>query len=116
MKNDFGGHDNHHYHNVYGYVGSGPHVCATLADHEDYFYENKLVTTGTDVGSLQCKTPKTVIRNNTYFTPTGKINECGMDLAKLQKGGGDPGSTVSKIPADDTIIGWARELLATSAQ
>ena len=30
LKSDFGGHDNHHYGNVYGYVGSGPHVCATL--------------------------------------------------------------------------------------
>ena len=90
-------------------------MCATLAGHEDYFYENRLITTGKDVGSLQCKAPKTVIANNTYYTTTGKISECGEDLTKLQQGGGDPGSTVGKMPTDDAIIGWARELLATSS-
>ena len=91
----------------------GPHVCATLEGHEDYFYDNRLVITGTDVGGLQCSSPKTVVGNNTYFTSTGKITECGKDLAELQKHGGDPGSTVSTLPPDDTVIGWARELLAT---
>ena len=38
MKNDFGGHDNHHYNNVDAYVGRGLGVCETLPGHDDYFY------------------------------------------------------------------------------
>merc|ERR1719428_252494 len=36
MKNDFGGHDNHHYNNVYAYVGQGLGVCGQQPGHEDY--------------------------------------------------------------------------------
>ena len=42
MKNDFGGHDNHHYNNVYAYAGHALGVTNTLEGHEDYFYNNKV--------------------------------------------------------------------------
>ena len=45
---------------------------------------------------------------NKYFTKSGTISECsskGLDLEI------DPGSTVAKLPSDETIIGWAKEKL-----
>ena len=112
MKNDFGGHDNHHYNNVYAYVGRGLGVCSQLDGHEDYYYNNKLVTTGTDVGSFTCSgAGKTVVYGNEYFTSTGDITECKMTLEKWQSQGQDKNSTVSKIPSDETVIGFGRDVL-----
>lgn len=44
MKNDFGGHDNYHFNNVYGYVGQaiGFYDAPMLDGHEDKFYSNKV--------------------------------------------------------------------------
>jgi len=70
------------------------------------------VTTGTDVGGGTCQgAGKTVVHDNMYFTASGKISECGGDLATWQKKGNDKGSTVAVLPSDETIIGWAKELL-----
>ena len=113
MKNDFGGHDNHHYNNVYGYVGQGLGVCSQVAGHEDYYYGNKVVMTGASVGGFSCDgDAKTVVHDNAYFTPSGNVSECKMDLAAWQAQGNDKGSSVGKLPADATIIGWAKELLS----
>jgi hypothetical protein len=115
MKNDFGGHDNHHYNNIYAYSGKAMGVTNTLPGHEDYFYGNKGVFTGTDVGGVQCKAPATVMHDNQYFTSTGKITECGKQLADWQaESGSDQGSTVAVTPTDDVIIGWAKELFQMS--
>ena len=100
MKNDFGGHDNHHSGNIYAYVGQAMGVCAQLAGHEDQFYGNKVVLTGTDVGGVQA----THVHDNKYFTSTGKITENGKPMAET-------GSTVATLPDDDTIIGWAKDTL-----
>ena len=43
MKNDFGGHDNFHFNNMYAYVGQGLDVCQQLNGHSDYFYNNSVV-------------------------------------------------------------------------
>ena len=112
MKNDFGGHDNHHYRNVYAYAGMGLGVCSQQPGHEDYFYGNKLVTTGTKVGDLACDgDAKTVVHDNAYYTASGSISECKMDLKAWQARGNDKGSTVGPLPTDETIIGWARSML-----
>merc|ERR1712178_554867 len=112
MKNDFGGHDNHHFNNTYAYVGRGLGVCSQIDGREDLFTGNKVVTTGSDVGSFTCSgTGKTIVNNNQYFTSSGQTSECKMPLDKWQKQGEDKGSTVAKIPSDETIIGWAKELL-----
>jgi hypothetical protein len=50
MKNDFGGHDNHHTDNIYAYVGRALGVCGALDNHEDVFTGNQVVLTGTSVG------------------------------------------------------------------
>jgi hypothetical protein len=104
MKNDFGGHDNHHYDNIYAYAGHALGVTNTLEGHEDYFYNNKAVLTGSSVGGPQCKAPATVMYNNSYFTPTGSISECGGPMKEKD-------STVASMPADNTIIGWAKDKL-----
>eukprot|EP00316_Scyphosphaera_apsteinii_P011180 CAMPEP_0119345442 /NCGR_PEP_ID=MMETSP1333-20130426/107488_1 /TAXON_ID=418940 /ORGANISM="Scyphosphaera apsteinii, Strain RCC1455" /LENGTH=733 /DNA_ID=CAMNT_0007357911 /DNA_START=423 /DNA_END=2624 /DNA_ORIENTATION=+ len=112
MKNDFGGHDNHHYGNVYAYVGRGLGVCSQLPGHQDFFYGNKIVMVGSDVGGLQCSgDAKTIVHDNAYYTATGNVSECRMPLAAWQAQGEDTGSVVSKWPSDDTIIDWAKEKL-----
>ena len=131
MKNDFGGHDNHHYSNIYAYAGQALGVTNTLEGHVDVFQNNTAVLTGSRVGGPQCKPPATVMggpsrtaesqrsascdwfccgacAGNKYFTKSGTISECsskGLDLEF------DPGSTVAKLPSDETIIGWAKEKL-----
>lgn len=112
MKNDFGGHDNHHYNNTYAYVGQAMGLCGQLPGHEDYYYFNRAVLTGSQVGGLTCSgNGKTVVHDNQYFTPNGKISECGVDLSAWQSKGNDVGSTVGPTPSDQQIITWAKQLL-----
>ena len=112
MKNDFGGHDNHHYDNIYAYAGHGLGVCAALDGHEDYFYGNHVVLTGGDVGGFACDGPgKTVLHDNAYYTKDGKITECKMDLAAWQAKGEDAGSTVATWPKDADVIKMAKAKL-----
>ena len=114
MKNDFGGHDNHHIGNIYAYVGHALGVCTQLDGHEDKFESNRVVMTGSDVGGVQCKAPgKTKMGNNEYFTPDGNLTECGVSLQDWQSAGSDnePNSTVLPLPQDSEIISWARDLL-----
>ena len=112
MKNDFGGHDNHHFNNIYAYVGQGLGLCSQLEGHEDYFYKNKLILTGSNVGRFTCSGEgKTVVHDNEYFTPDGKVQECNMTLNEWQSNGEDKGSTVSKLPRDSVVIQWAKKLL-----
>lgn len=75
MKNDFGGHDNHHHDNVYAYVGRGYGICSQLEGHEDYFYNNAVVLRGDgDYGHGNCEEPgKTVVHDNKVFTPNAKV-------------------------------------------
>ena len=49
------------------------------------------------------------MHDNQYFTNSGDVKECGKSLKDM--GDFDKGSTVAKTPADDTIIGWAKEKL-----
>jgi len=113
MKSDFGGHDNHHFGNIYAYAGHSVSVTSdTLEGHEDYFYGNKIVMTSTDLGRAQCADPKTQMHDNKYFAANGNLTLCGMALAEAQSQlGMEEGSTVSPLPADDAILGWAKELL-----
>eukprot|EP00750_Incisomonas_marina_P029590 INCI7199.3.p1 GENE.INCI7199.3~~INCI7199.3.p1 ORF type:complete len:216 (-),score=34.29 INCI7199.3:74-721(-) len=105
MKNDFGGHDNRHYNNVYGYVGQAVALTGVIDGHEDHVFNNYVVMTGTDVGGLTCSgTGKTFIRNNSYFTSTGDVTECKSSLHEWQKHGNDPESSVGELPDSKTII------------
>jgi hypothetical protein len=127
-KTDFGGHDNHHYGNIYAYADSALGVTGTLPGHEDVFATNKVVLTASTIGvhnrrgsiGPQCNAPQTVMHDNDYYTPDGIVkacctNDCNLTLADLQvEKGMELGSTVSKLPADEVIIGWAKQLLSIS--
>ncbi len=108
MKNDFGGHDNHQYNNMYAYVGMGLDVCEQLDGHEDYFYNNTVVMyQDGDYGSFACAPPgQTVLYNNSIYSPTAAVDECGTTLQQWQAQGGDPGSTANLLPSDEFILNW----------
>merc|ERR1711972_380857 len=113
MKNDFGGHDNHQFGNVYAYTGQVLGVDNTLPGHEDQLFDSLAVITGTNVGGPICGGPApTQMGRNQYFTHTGNITVCGKSLAEAQQRLGiDLLSNVSMTPPDEVIFKWARELL-----
>jgi len=117
LKSDFGGHDNRHVGNIYAYTGSPiDDQTSQIKGHEDHFTGNTLVISGTDAGRFPCNgTSPTnvplVIGNNSYYTHTGHVSECGMDLAAWQAMGHDLGSTVSPLPSDQQIFSWAKAKL-----
>jgi hypothetical protein len=45
-----------------------------------------------------------VLYNNTVYSPTGKITECGMPLAKWQEKGNDNGTTANTYPDDEVLL------------
>ena len=51
------------------------------------------------------------MRNNTIWSPTGKISECGMSLAQWQAKGNDVGTTASPYPDDKTVLAIVRKTL-----
>lgn len=113
MKNDFGGHDNHHYNNIYAYVSKGYGICQQLKDHEDYFYNNTVVMTSDgDYGNGKCSGDgMTVVRDNRIYTPKGNVTECGKSLSDWQAMGNDPGTTADTTPDDDTLVSMIKTLL-----
>jgi len=98
MKNDFGGHDNHHFDNVDAYIGHALGVVETLEGHEDYFYGNYVVLQWETVGSCL---PQKQMHDNQYFTPTGKVKEGCEGF----------GGNVSKLPRDEEILNQAKKKL-----
>ena len=63
-------------------------------------------------GSLNCYAPgKTVVYNNTIYSPTAAVSECGMTLADWQLLGNDQGTTAHLLPPDALILDWAKALL-----
>ena len=117
MKNDFGGHDNHHFENIYAYVGKGFGICSQLKGHEDYFYNNTVVMTSDgDYGNPTCSGDgKTVLHDNKIYSPSGKVTECKMSLADWQAKGNDPGTTAGSFPADDDLIAMMKKRLSISS-
>jgi hypothetical protein len=117
MKSDFGGCENHHFNNIYAYTGRGFSICNQLQGHSDYFVNNHVIQTSDgDYGSGQSCTDSpnngiTVVGNNSIYTPTGSVTECGMSLAQWQAKGNDPGTTASTTPADATLLALARGVL-----
>ena len=107
MKNDFGGHDNHHHNNIYTFVGSGFGINQQLEGHEDYFFNNTLVllSDGAYGRGQQCQGPgQTVVHDNTVYTPTGNVTECSLPLAEWQAKGFDPGTVAAKYPDDSVLL------------
>lgn len=114
MKNDFGGHDNHHHNNIYAFVGLGFGINKQLPGHEDSFYNNTLVLLrdGAYGSGQQCNPPgQTIVHDNRVFTPNGLVTECGKALSVWQSMGNDPGTTASKYPPDEFLLEAISELL-----
>ena len=113
MKNDFGGHDNWHFNNIYAYVGRGFGIVTQLSGHEDYFYNNSVIMTRDgDYGNPMCSDPgKTVVHDNRIYTPNGNVTECKMSLKDWQAKGNDQGTTADKWPDDDSLIQMIRHVL-----
>eukprot|EP01061_Rhynchopus_euleeides_P006089 TRINITY_DN1516_c0_g1_i1.p1 TRINITY_DN1516_c0_g1~~TRINITY_DN1516_c0_g1_i1.p1 ORF type:complete len:336 (+),score=148.72 TRINITY_DN1516_c0_g1_i1:129-1010(+) len=87
LKSDFGGQWNHHYNNVYAYVGSCFGMGNNLA-----FYNNICQTKSSDYSST-CGTPDTMtVRNNSVHSPKG-VTICS----------GDDGTTSSGYLNDDAL-------------
>lgn len=114
MKNDFGGHDNRHYSNIYAYVDSGFGINSQLKGHEDYFFNNTVVMNKDgDYGNGKCSGDgMTIVHDNRLYNPTGKVTECGMSLADWQAEGNDEGTTADKLPQDDDLVTMIRKLLS----
>lgn len=117
MKNDLGGHDNHHYHNIYAYSNIGYAISAQLKGHQDYFYSNTVVLNKDgDYGHGSCSGDgKTVVHDNRLYSPTGNITECGKSLEAWQALGNDPGTTASTLPADEDLVSLIRKVLSISS-
>lgn len=113
MKNDFAGSDNFHENNVYAYVGQGFGICNQLEGHADTFANNIVwQTKDGNYANGACTDPaKTVVHNNTIFSPTGAITECGMSLAAWQAQGNDPGTTAQAYVNDSVLIAYGYKVL-----
>lgn len=122
QKSDFEGHDNLAEDNLYAFIrylshnGYGSTIGSpgegVLPGHEHRCTGNTAVLTSDGAYALPICTGdgKTVMGNNTLFTPTGNVTECGASLAAWQAAGNDPG-TVALAYADTTagaLIALAR--------
>ncbi len=114
MKSDFGGAANYHHDNLDLFFNEGFGICAQPPGYEDGYYSNILYMgkDGSYGGGQTCSGPAaTVVYNNTVWTPTGKVTECGMTLAAWQAQGGDPGTTAGVWPDDSVVLAIARNLI-----
>lgn len=101
---------------MYAYVGQGFGICNQLHGHEDHFYNNVVVQENDgDYGSGSCTdapdNAKTVVYNNSIYTPTARVTECGMSLSQWQALGNDPGTKAATYPSDAVLLGFARTVL-----
>merc|ERR1712025_750200 len=123
MKNDFGGHDNHHFNNVYGYIGNCFKIVGQIEGHEDAFYNNTCVlsTAQTQYGSFYCSAQSAtnswpMLGDNTVYVASGdasKVGLCGMTEEAFQKAnpGKDEGTVIKGAPDNAQIIAAAKKLL-----
>ena len=110
----FGGSANRHIGNLDIAFEKGFGIVSQPEGYSDEYSGNYLYSAADgDYGSGQaCKPPgMTVVGNNTIWTPTGRVTECGMSLAQWQAGGGDKGTTASVHPADSVVMQVARTIL-----
>ena len=89
MKNDFDGHDNTHYNNLYCYI-SGPAVDVTTSmrpGHEDWFYNNMYTVVGAGLPTYDLIARNTtvmpVVYNNQIFTQNGEATAARMPLSNV---------------------------------
>eukprot|EP00656_Telonema_subtile_P055484 TRINITY_DN8602_c0_g1_i3.p1 TRINITY_DN8602_c0_g1~~TRINITY_DN8602_c0_g1_i3.p1 ORF type:complete len:296 (-),score=85.39 TRINITY_DN8602_c0_g1_i3:241-1128(-) len=116
LKSDFGGHDNHHYNNIYYTDGGCMGVCAQKPGHEDAFYNNTCISSASSP-EYALFTPGIggpafpVMHDNRVYTKDGKASESLLPISSWQAKGHDLGTTVGTIPSDDAIVAMAKEVL-----
>jgi hypothetical protein len=120
LKNDFQGHDNVWEGNAVMFIdqycihnGYGGPMDPVLPGHEQVLVGNLCVVNhDQDYGLPQCTgDDKSVMANNTVYSPTGNVTECGMPLAQWQAQGNDQGTTAHAFADGDLpglAIAWAR--------
>ncbi len=126
LQNDFEGHDNIWSYNVVAWISSyalhngyggtvGQPGNGYLDGHEDMFLNNivALPRDGTYALPICSGRGKTIMANNTLYSPSGAISECGTTLANWQAQGNDQGTVAIAYPATlaDDMIGFARAVL-----
>lgn len=114
LKADFGGHDGLHHDNLDLFFGGGFSISPQLPGHSDGYYNNYLYQTKDgNYGNGQACTSGgiTITANNTIWSPTGAITECGMSLAAWQAKGNDPLTTASAFPDDSVVLAVAKAIL-----
>ena len=138
LKNQWGGHDNHHYNNIYAYIGLSC-FCIHFQDkgHIDYYYnntciinQNTLTHYNTDYGTFGGITGVSysncsislesfpILGNNTIHilsNNTNIINNiglCEMNEKDFQsKYNNDIGTIILGYPDDNALIQQAKKLL-----
>lgn len=114
LKSDFGGHSNFHHANVDLFFSVGFGICAAADGFADGYFDNFLyISQDGDYGHGQACSggAKTLVRNNTIWSPTGAITECGKSLADWQAEGNDVGTTALAYPEDAAILSVVRTTL-----
>jgi hypothetical protein len=105
---------------VYAYYSQGFGICNQIKGHPDSFYNNHVIQNGDgNYGSgQQCTTTAdvdaTVVHDNSIYTPTASVSECGMSLAAWQAaapGVNDPGTVALVTPEDATLLALAKTAL-----
>ena len=106
--------DNFHHDNLDLFWSVGFGICSQVAGHGDAYYNNILYQAGDgNYGNGQTCSGAglTYVANNTIYSPTGAIKECGTTLAQWQAAGNDPGSVAKPYPDDSVILAAARSIL-----
>jgi hypothetical protein len=102
---------------VFPLTSAGFGINGQVEGNEDGYYSNMLyMMKDGNYGSGQtCSgAGMTAVFNNTVWSPTGTVSECGMTLSQWQAKGGDPGTVATPFPADDVVLTNARALLGVS--
>lgn len=93
-------------------VGFG--ICGQAPGFADGYYDNFLyLMRDGDYGHGQACTggAKTIVHNNTVWSPTGHITECGKNLTQWQAEGNDVGTVSLPYPPDAVVLAVVRKTL-----
>ena len=120
LKNDFGGHDNYHYNNLYAYTDTAFTSNNQAAGFSDAFYNNKAIINSNILAGPDCDPIAeggTIMYNNQYYINSqydpNQMMICGTTLSNFQKNNPSRcvNSTILVHPNDQQIIQWSKDLL-----
>ena len=127
LKSDYGGHDNHHHHNLYINGGKSEFVttncvsiCGQKKGHEDSFFNNTcILINGSNYAKFEENEYGTnilpLMHDNSIYTSSGKATETGsvgqFNISTWQKKGHDLGTTVNTLPSNQEMIEMAKKVL-----